>query len=148
MTGDLNGMGCSAPFSAEPGSLEHLSIFGDVSAVFGLGVGLPGPFQNLGDGALWCPVIATISNWERPSWDNLTIISNIAGVIWRTMVWSCVHLIDICLRLHLKKYLINHLVSRSTETNTPQYRLDIEKISKGTFMAKWDHVHLKRGGTV
>ena len=36
-------------------------------------------------------VMATISNWVRPSRDSLATICNIAGVIWRAMLWSCVH---------------------------------------------------------
>ena len=51
-------------------------------------------------------VMATISNWVRPSRDSLATICNIAGVIWRAMLWSCVHfytpppspIFDLCVR--------------------------------------------------
>ena len=116
ITGDLNGTGCSAPFSAEPGSLEHLSMFG---AVFGQGCRSPWTFL---ESWRWRLVIHCNGNnlqlgtpfMEQPDYHQQywRYTMTCHGNVWYSPHWNL-------FKIEIKKYLkLNHLVSRSTETNT------------------------------
>ena len=87
----------------------------------------PGPFQNLGNGALWYPC----------NGNNLQLSAPFRGQPY----------------YHLKYCRCNMMchVAVSCSPNLNSFKvaiqkLDKEKISKCTFVSKWGHFPLKRGG--